>query len=518
MNIIRSISNNVRRQGWFCRYLPSALIFFFAVQGKMVFATEAGKLALVGGTVIQATGAPAIENAVLLVENGTITYLGKQGSVKIPVGFEQIDIKGKWVTPGLIDSNSHLILNIIPEFYVKYEDRLEEVALQSAQVSLKYGLTTIGDTWGPLEPLLKVRDKINKGDEVGTRVLVAGNIIGTGGPFSAYFMGGWDMRGNSLRYGGWVHPAVQSRINQQWEMGVGPNLLALTPEEIGKALREYIARGVDFIKVGVSGHGLGAVEPLAFSEEALEVMREEAKRAGIPFTTHTMSIASTKAALDLDTDFLVHPNVMNLGSMFGTDKQRAAIKALAKRTADKGMYAGLMAIPNKEEYEKYIQWDPKKSEDYYVNKIMADRGMFMTMELYEAKAKGVRVWLDAGVKYTIATDSGPETKELGPTIWARLGRAHFERMEAFQQLGEKPEDILIAATRNGAAAYNLQASLGTIEKGKIADLLILNADPHADIKNLRKINTVIKEGKVINRDRLPTIKVLDYDPEAEWPY
>jgi imidazolonepropionase-like amidohydrolase len=60
--------------------------------------------------------------------------------------------------------------------------------------------------------------------------------------------------------------------------------------------------------------------------------------------------------------------------------------------------------------------------------------------------------------------------------------------------------------------------LGTVEKGKIADLLVLDADPLADIGNFRKINMVIKDGEIIDRDALPTVKVLDYDPELPWPY
>ena len=90
-------------------------------------------------------------------------------------------------------------------------------------------------------------------------------------------------------------------------------------------------------------------------------------------------------------------------------------------------------------------------------------------------------------------------------------------MEALQHIGAEPMEILIAATRNGAVAYGLDDRLGTLEQGKIADLLVLNANPLEDIANLRDIHQVIKEGQIIDRDALPTITVLDYDPEAPWP-
>ena len=79
-------------------------------------------------------------------------------------------------------------------------------------------------------------------------------------------------------------------------------------------------------------------------------------------------------------------------------------------------------------------------------------------------------------------------------------------------------DILIAATRNGAEAYGLGEKLGTVEAGKLADLLVLDENPLSDIANFRSINMVIKEGQIIDRDALPSVRVLDYDLEAPWPY
>ena len=78
-------------------------------------------------------------------------------------------------------------------------------------------------------------------------------------------------------------------------------------------------------------------------------------------------------------------------------------------------------------------------------------------------------------------------------------------------------EILTAATRNGAAAYDLEDEIGTIEAGKAADLLVLEADPLEDVANLRRIQYVIKGGQIIDRESLPTVKILDYDPEAVWP-
>jgi len=478
---------------------------------------ESDKKALVGATVITATGQPPMRNATILVDQDRIAGVGTD--IAVPPDYQQFDVKGKWVTPGLIDSNVHLILLTIPEFFIKYEDRLTDIAIQSAQVGLKYGLTTMPDTWGPLKPLLEARDRINSGELTGARVLVAGNIIGTGGPFSAYFMGSWPIDGMTLRYGGWGHPAVQRRINALWEDDVGPAMIAMTPDEAAETLRKYIAKGVDFVKIGVSGHGIGPVEPLLFSPAALEAMRKVVREAGIPLTTHTFSIESLRLALELEPDLLMHPNVMSPPLRFATPAQKVAIDDLIAAIAERGTYSGLMAVPEQFKTRAYAEWDAKENADKpFLNKIMVNRQMGLMHSSFEERSADLKAWLDQGVKYTLATDQGPDTADLGPVAWSRLGRAHFGRMVGLQDHGETPMDILIAATRNGAEAYGLGEDLGTIEVGKIADLLVVGKDPMANIGNLREIEMVIKEGKIVDRDALPTIKVLDYDPEAPWPY
>jgi imidazolonepropionase-like amidohydrolase len=496
------------------RKLILFLLLFCSVAGA---ATE--KLALVGGTVVTATGTVPIENSLILIENGQINYIGIRDSVISTEQYRTIDVTGKWITPGLIDSNIHLILTTVPEFFVKYEDRLTDIAIQSAQVGLKYGLTTMPDTWGPLKPLLEARDRINRGEFVGSRVLVAGNIIGTGGPFSQYFMGGWSLHGLSTRYGGWVHPSIQRRINALWEDEVGPVMLAMTPAEAAETLRNYIAKGVDFVKVGVSGHSLGRVEPLMFSPAVLRAMREEVRKAGIPFTTHTFTVESLRLAVELEPDLLVHPNVMSVPWSYASPPQQAATRSLIKSIADKGIFAGLMAVPEKTQMQKLEDWDASEHSDApYLNKIILERKQGMSGVTYEERAAGIKVWLNGGVRFTLATDQGPESADLGPTVWGRLGRMHFDRMIGLQDAGAKPMDILIAATRNGAEAYGLGDKLGTVEVGKLADLLVLDADPLSDIGNFRRINMVIKEGQIIDRDALPSVRVLDYDPEAPWPF
>src|SRR5439155_14326229 len=97
---------------------------------------------------------------------------------------------------------------------------------------LKNGLTTVFDSWGPLQPLMNVRDRINRGKTVGARMFVAGNIVGFSGPFGRDF--------NESAEATATKPFVK-RINRIWEENVGADLLWMTPEQVRVEIRKYIA-------------------------------------------------------------------------------------------------------------------------------------------------------------------------------------------------------------------------------------------------------------------------------------
>ncbi|MEO8453307.1 MAG: amidohydrolase family protein, partial [Gemmatimonadota bacterium] len=122
----------------------------------------------------------------------------------------------------------------------------------------------------------------------------------------------------------------------------------------------------------------------------------------------------------------------------------------------------------------------------------------------------------AGAPILLATDAGI----MNPDEWERVtpalrednstevGPAHFRWFDAVTEKGMKPMDAILAATRNIAAAYRVLADFGTLEPGKRADLLILDADPLTSLANLRRISAVFKDGVAIDRDRLPVKPVL----------
>src|SRR5207253_999491 len=127
------------------------------------------------------------QRSAVLVQGAHISAVGTQDSLAIPDEYERIDAAGKFLTPGFIDTNVHIAPIWNPEELVRYHDRFSDIAVETAQLMLRRGVTTIRDSYGPLKPLLKARDLIARGEAVGPRVLVAGNIVGWGGPASFTF-------------------------------------------------------------------------------------------------------------------------------------------------------------------------------------------------------------------------------------------------------------------------------------------------------------------------------------------
>src|SRR5262249_42598182 len=124
--------------------------------------------------------------------------------------------------------------------------------------------------------------------------------------------------------------------------------------------------------------------------------------------------------------------------------------------------------------------------------------------------------IKAHVPLLLATDGGmmdpdatasmkPKLRTERPT---ELGEGHFLWFKAMVEKGMTPMDAIVSATRNIAAAYHKLDQLGTIQRGKVADLVVLDADPLADVSNIRKISLVMKDGQVVDRDSLPARRVL----------
>ncbi len=167
------------------RYRPAFAVLCICL-GLGARAQQPAVVAITGGTIIDGNGGAPVSDGVVVVSGNRITAAGPRSSVSVPAGATAIDARGKFIVPGLIDTNVHLSLyGGIGERYetiAKYHPRQREIVLEAAQLQLKHGVTTVRDSYGLLVPLVAVRDQIASGAAIGPRILAAGNIVGWGGP------------------------------------------------------------------------------------------------------------------------------------------------------------------------------------------------------------------------------------------------------------------------------------------------------------------------------------------------
>ena len=442
------------------------------------FAAE-NDLALVGGTVIDATGAKPITNGVIVIRDGRISAIGSRGTVVIPRGIRTVEIPGKYVIPGLMDANVHLFLDAEPENLIKYEGHYEDLIIEAAQIALKNGVTTVFDTWGPREALVTARDRINSGNAEGSRIFLAGNIIGLTGPLSSDFF----PEAQKI-----LSATLIDRIDQQWEQGVGADLLWMTPEEVQVKVRAYIKNGrVDFVKYASSGHV--NEQFLAFAPDVQQKIVIEAHQAGLTVQAHSTSVTSLLAEIDAGVDIMQHCDITGPEPI-----PASTLKIIVERKIP----CAAMAVTN-----RHLQWELSHN--------------FRQGFSEESKTQDLndRNLIKAGAVLLLTTDSGifgPDSESspiLGPMlkdvpdVSVRLQDAAFLWLHAVGERGLSPMNALLAATRNIAVAYGKASELGTLEPGKRADLVVLNADPLEDPGNYRKIALVFKDGVSVERDKLP---------------
>ncbi|WP_157994450.1 amidohydrolase family protein [Peristeroidobacter agariperforans] len=397
-----------------------------------------------------------------------------------------IDARGKYVIPGLMNANVHLLCDVRLENLVRHMDRFEDLIIEAAQVALKNGLTTVFDTWGPRRALMNSRDAINAGQVPGSRIFCAGNIIGLDGPCSADFF----PKAAEVASG-----ALAKRINAIWVENVGRHLMWLTPEQVAQEVRAYIGKGIDFIKYASNDHtGQGAF--IQFSPRVQEAMVEEAHRASITAQAHCSSVEGLRIAVEAGCDLITHANITG-----PTPIPESTIELFVKRNT------GAVLFP-------FTQ----RRLDWFFG--MTSHGADLGHTLMRAADTNVRNFIRSDATLLLANDASlfaPEV-ESDPTWSAWMGldvdcymdlrQGHFFWFKAMEEKGCSPMRMLQAATRNIAEAYGKDRDLGTLEPGKIADMLILDKNPLLASENYRTIHTILKDGVVVDREALPVNPIL----------
>jgi imidazolonepropionase-like amidohydrolase len=384
--------------------------------------------------------------------------------------------------------------------------------LEAAQIDLSYGITTVRDSYGALLPLTAVRDAIDHGDKIGARVLAAGNILGWSGPYSFSFsrvMGPLTL--------------FQEQMNDFIAQDGGEELMAMTPGELRRAIDAYIDKRPDFIKYGGTSH---FEQPtfIGFSADAQKALVEASHARNRFVETHATSVEGLRIAVAAGIDGIQHPELLD-GREFPDDlvatlRERRIICSMLASTItgpawQRHLKAKDEALKKRGETEKAaargLRHDKTTAER---RKEDADTGAGL-----ESRRANAQKLIRGGCIVTPGTDSywaaAPELTRTPKPEDQDHGMGTILAIEGFVELGMTPAQAIVAGTRNGAIASRRLDDLGTLEAGKLGDLVVLTADPLADIKNIRKIATVFKDGRAVDRTRLPQTHVLSIDRSGQ---
>ncbi len=492
-------------------------------------------VAIVGATLIDGNGGPAVPNAVVVLSGGRIRAVGPRASVPVPKGATVIDGTGKYLVPGFIDTNVHLSLYSGLESLARYEGRFTDIAIEGAQLQLKYGITSVRDSYGMLKPLLEARDRINRGEAVGARILFAGNIVGWGGPWSYTFTG---TRQENLSL-------FQEQMNDAIAAGGGEDLMNMTPDALRGAINRYLDQGVDFVKYGGTSHAFFPAM-LGFSEAAQRAMVEETHKRGKVAETHATSPEGLRLAVEAGvdlvqhpeaTDALIPPDIVRLMVTKGvfcsmlentiTGKPWKEFQKLLKNKADSVTRADSTRRADSMKVattgDTLRTWADSTIAENVLRRPVRARTLGevardSTNNRMLFRRKNAEELIRAGCLATASTDnyrgSAPEFERVPRSENQAPGVGSILSIEGLVELGMTPGQAIVAATKNGAMAMRMGNQLGTIEPGKIADVLLLGADPLVDIHNIRKLALVIRDGRIVDIRRLP-VKPVFYRPVAK---
>lgn len=404
------------------------------------------------GTLLDRPGKEPRRNASILIAKGKIVSV-QDGFTKPPEGVAVIDLKDRFVLPGLIDCHVHLTSD-----RAGLEGQLAGVtdsaarhsyeAAWNARKTLEAGFTTVRNLGGPDGVTLALRDAIAKGWQIGPRIIDAGSGIST-------TSGHMD---SSLGFRDELHDLLERDFTT-----------CDGADECRKSVRRQIARGVDVIKIATTGGvnsliglGLGAQ---MFDDEA-KALVETAHLYGKKVAVHAHGADGINLALRAGADSIEHGTLLDDESL----KLFKSSKAYYVPTLStiNGYLERIAANPNAyaPEVRKKIDWR------------LSITG--------EALKKAV----PAGVKIAFGTDAGV----------SKHGR-NADEFELMVKFGMTPASAIHAATVNAADLLGLADQAGSLEPGKVADVVAVQGDPLNDVTLLKKVSFVMKEGKVHKQER-----------------
>ena len=424
------------------------------------FAASADTLLIENVTLIDGTGRAPVAGASVLIDEERIRLISRH-SISAPDNTRRIDGTGQYLIPGLMDLHIHLqgSVEVTPEgLFTISNDRSKGIrALHSYLYS---GITSVYDAGNVPDYILGLRDDERSGNLVSPRIFATGSIVTYPGSHGSGDFG--------TQVDSWPEaiPALDAHIER------GPDILKLTFEERGWGARPMIP-----------------LLPVDLMQRIIHYYNDR----GIRTTVHTSSEYRARQAIFAGVDTLAHPIIQ--GPVTDDFARLMGAKKIPMVTT----------LTIGENYSRLAEHPEYLDEPLYQATLTPEE--IDTLKTEKRKEYQERKWTWwMKIMTTVAQENVRKINEAGGILVAgtdqTTGPALHRELELLADAGIPPADIIRIATLNGAIFLGKERELGSIEEGKVADLVLLAADPTADINNAKKIVQVIKGGQLIDRSKL----------------
>jgi imidazolonepropionase-like amidohydrolase len=413
---------------------------------KGISGSRAKKIAIVGGTLVDGRGGPAIPDSVVLVENGRISAAGPRSRISVPAGFQKIDARAKTVLPGLWDMHAHF----------------EQV--EWGPIYLAAGATTVRDVGNEFEFITAVRDAVANGRGLGPRLLLAGVVDGSG-PLAL----GIERVDSPEQAKMWTRKYHEAGF-QQMKIYSSVKL-----EELKDVAAEAHRLGMT-----VTGHipeGLNAYQAVEAGQDQINHITYIADIMGPPVPDHATGPDRAKARSEIDVN--------------SPESQKAMAFLVQHKTVVDPTLA-LMEFFTASSAKTPVSIEPGVAKVApELAAILAETGppseyADLQEKVFRKEVEIVGALHRAGVPIVAGTDQ---------TV---PGYSLYREIELYVQAGFSPMEAIQAATIVPARVMGVDQELGTVEPGKRADLIILDANPLESIHNIRTVEFVITAGTMYN--------------------
>lgn len=411
-------------------------------------------IALIGGMLLDGYEAPPIHDAAVIVRGDRIVAAGPRHKVTIPDDAVRIDTRGKTIMPGLIDMHIHLDLIGHGDYdeYYKFlggTKRLPEVMPIAAKHMMRAGVTTAVDLGSPFE-ILETRDRIRAREIPGPRLIVSGP---------------------------WITRIKLDGVPDSYQVVIK------SPEEAAQKTNELIDKGSDVIKTW-----------LGLTREDLTAVVKAAHARGVKVHSHLYKVPAMWDAIHAGVDVLQHvgsakmpPYPADLLHKIAEDRI-PVVQTISHRI---WVYPDTLKNPsrlNTPELEADMPADVYAELQRSFENFRALSYFHDTPDEMRHSKINARQFIEANAYMGVGTDAASPLNFHTEAIWRELS--------ALVDSGMTPVRAITAATKTGAEMLGMGQDLGTIEAGKLADIIIVDGDPLFDIKSINYVAVTMKAGEV----------------------